>query len=97
MDSPVSLVWCWERCEDEGDEGNALLCPTDSDDEDDERPAARRRRLAERAAEGATEEEDMIESIENLEDMKVWSAVYALVDTSKIYINQGWQADVFFK
>lgn len=45
----------------------------DSEDEDDERPAARRRRLAERAAEGVTdgEEEEMIESIENLEDMKV--------------------------
>uniref|UniRef100_A0A3B4BBU2 DNA replication licensing factor MCM2 n=1 Tax=Periophthalmus magnuspinnatus TaxID=409849 RepID=A0A3B4BBU2_9GOBI len=44
----------------------------DSEDEDDERPAARRRRLAERAAEGVTEGEDeeMIESIENLEDMK---------------------------
>uniref|UniRef100_A0A3Q4H521 DNA replication licensing factor MCM2 n=1 Tax=Neolamprologus brichardi TaxID=32507 RepID=A0A3Q4H521_NEOBR len=39
--------------------------------EDDERPAARRRRLAERAAEGDGEEEEMIESIENLEDMKV--------------------------
>lgn len=46
---------------------------SDSEDEDDERPAARRRRLAERAAEGIVdgEEEDMIESIENLEDMKV--------------------------
>lgn len=45
----------------------------DSEDEDDERPAARRRRLAERAAEGVAdgEEEEMIESIENLEDMKV--------------------------
>lgn len=43
----------------------------DSEDEDDERPAARRRRLAERAAEGDGEEEEMIESIENLEDMKV--------------------------
>uniref|UniRef100_A0A669B9W3 DNA replication licensing factor MCM2 n=1 Tax=Oreochromis niloticus TaxID=8128 RepID=A0A669B9W3_ORENI len=42
----------------------------DSEDEDDERPAARRRRLAERAAEGDGEEEEMIESIENLEDMK---------------------------
>ncbi|KAI4827419.1 hypothetical protein KUCAC02_030813 [Chaenocephalus aceratus] len=44
----------------------------DSEDEDDERPAARRRRLAERAAEGIAEGEDeeMIESIENLEDMK---------------------------
>uniref|UniRef100_A0A672FXN0 DNA replication licensing factor MCM2 n=1 Tax=Salarias fasciatus TaxID=181472 RepID=A0A672FXN0_SALFA len=44
----------------------------DSEDEDDERPAARRRRLAERAAEGVAdgEDEDMIESIENLEDMK---------------------------
>ncbi|KAA8593600.1 hypothetical protein FQN60_009716, partial [Etheostoma spectabile] len=47
------------------------LC-LDSEDEDDERPAARRRRLAERAAEGVAdgEEEEMIESIENLEDMK---------------------------
>lgn len=46
---------------------------TDSEDEDDERPAARRRRLAERAAEGVGdgEDEEMIESIENLEDMKV--------------------------
>lgn len=45
----------------------------DSEDEDDERPAARRRRLAERAAEGVTdgEEDEMIESIENLEDLKV--------------------------
>ncbi|KAK5600016.1 MCM DNA helicase complex subunit [Crenichthys baileyi] len=44
----------------------------DSEDEDDERPAARRRRFLERAAEGITdvEEEEMIESIENLEDMK---------------------------
>ncbi|XP_077458979.1 DNA replication licensing factor MCM2 [Stigmatopora argus] len=42
----------------------------DSDDEDDERPAARRRRLAERAAEGEGDEDEMIESIENLEDMK---------------------------
>ncbi|RVE73345.1 hypothetical protein OJAV_G00049230 [Oryzias javanicus] len=44
----------------------------ESDDEDDERPAARRRRLAERAAEGLVdgEDEEMIESIENLEDMK---------------------------
>ncbi|KAF7664250.1 hypothetical protein LDENG_00182550 [Lucifuga dentata] len=45
----------------------------DSEDEDDERPAARRRRLAERAAEGGAgegEDEEMIESIENLEDMK---------------------------
>ncbi|XP_041281998.1 DNA replication licensing factor MCM2 [Onychostruthus taczanowskii] len=42
----------------------------DSDDEDEDRPA-RKRRLAERAAEGMEEEdEDMIESIENLEDMK---------------------------
>lgn len=50
-----------------------LFCPlSDSEDEDDERPAARRRRLAERAAEGvADEDEEMIESIENLEDMKV--------------------------
>ncbi|KAG7160948.1 DNA replication licensing factor mcm2-like 1 [Homarus americanus] len=41
----------------------------ESDDEDD-RPA-RRRRLAERAVEGdAPEDEEMIESIENLEDMK---------------------------
>ncbi|KAM9800563.1 DNA replication licensing factor MCM2 isoform X1 [Syngnathus typhle] len=44
----------------------------DSEDEDDERPVARRQRLAERAAEGTAdgEEEEMIESIENLEDMK---------------------------
>ncbi|MEQ2310845.1 MCM DNA helicase complex subunit [Ameca splendens] len=44
----------------------------DSEDEDDERPAARRRRFLERAAEGITdgEEDEMIESIENLEDMK---------------------------
>lgn len=44
---------------------------TDSEDEDDERPA-RKRRLAERAADGVGEGEDeeMIESIENLEDMK---------------------------
>jgi len=43
------------------------------EDEDDGRPAARRRRLAERAAEGITDgdDEEMIESIENLEDMKV--------------------------
>ncbi|XP_008319492.1 DNA replication licensing factor MCM2 [Cynoglossus semilaevis] len=42
----------------------------DSEDED-ERPAARRRRLAERAAEGVEgDDEEMIESIENLEDMK---------------------------
>ncbi|MEQ2168247.1 hypothetical protein GOODEAATRI_012389 [Goodea atripinnis] len=46
---------------------------SDSEDEDDERPAARRRRFLERAAEGITdgEEDEMIESIENLEDMKV--------------------------
>lgn len=44
--------------------------PLDSDDEDEDRPA-RKRRLAERAAEGVEDEdEDMIESIENLEDMK---------------------------
>lgn len=50
-----------------------FCCHLDSEDEDDERPAARRRRLAERAAEGVAEGEDeeMIESIENLEDMKV--------------------------
>ncbi|XP_069499475.1 DNA replication licensing factor MCM2 [Ambystoma mexicanum] len=43
----------------------------DSEDEDEDRPA-RKRRMAERAAEGTAEEEDeeMIESIENLEDMK---------------------------
>ncbi|KAI6077204.1 DNA replication licensing factor MCM2 isoform X1 [Aix galericulata] len=42
----------------------------DSDDEDEDRPS-RKRRLAERAADGIEEEdEDMIESIENLEDMK---------------------------
>lgn len=44
--------------------------PIDSDDEDEDRPS-RKRRLAERAADGVEEEdEDMIESIENLEDMK---------------------------
>ncbi|XP_013785291.1 DNA replication licensing factor mcm2, partial [Limulus polyphemus] len=42
----------------------------DESDDDDERPA-RKRRLAERAAEGAIpEEEEMVESIENLEDMR---------------------------
>ncbi|MGH0164069.1 UNVERIFIED_CONTAM: hypothetical protein FKN15_046405, partial [Acipenser sinensis] len=43
----------------------------DSEDEDEERPA-RKRRLAERAADGAPQDddEDMIESIENLEDLK---------------------------
>ncbi|XP_067855179.1 DNA replication licensing factor MCM2 [Heptranchias perlo] len=42
----------------------------ESDDEDEERPA-RKRRLAERAADGeAEDDEEMIESIENLEDMK---------------------------
>ncbi|MBN3325805.1 MCM2 factor, partial [Atractosteus spatula] len=43
----------------------------DSEDEDEERPA-RKRRLAERAADGAVSDEDdeIIESIENLEDMK---------------------------
>ncbi|XP_059171812.1 DNA replication licensing factor mcm2-like isoform X2 [Physella acuta] len=42
------------------------------DDSDDEDRPARKRRLAERAAEGvaAEDEEEMIESIENLEDMK---------------------------
>lgn len=59
----------------EGDEWiTSYICRhPDSEDEDDERPAARRRRLAERAAEGIAEGEDeeMIESIENLEDMKV--------------------------
>lgn len=44
--------------------------PLDSDDEDEDRPS-RKRRLAERAADGMEEgDEDMIESIENLEDMK---------------------------
>ncbi|XP_064633421.1 DNA replication licensing factor mcm2-like [Lineus longissimus] len=38
-------------------------------DEEDEIPS-RRRRLAERAAEGDVEDDEMIESIENLEDMK---------------------------
>ena len=50
--------------------------PPDVEDEDDERPGARRRRLAERAADsgaGDGEDEEMIESIENLEDMKVCS------------------------
>eukprot|EP00061_Rhincodon_typus_P016047 g44054.t1 len=47
-----------------------LVTPLESDDEDEERPA-RKRRLAERAADGAAEDdEEMIESIENLEDMK---------------------------
>lgn len=42
----------------------------DSDEEEEDRPA-RKRRLAERAADGAQDEdEEMIESIENLEDMK---------------------------
>ncbi|XP_076362368.1 DNA replication licensing factor Mcm2 [Tachypleus tridentatus] len=42
----------------------------DESDDDEERPA-RKRRLAERAAEGAIpEEEEMVESIENLEDMR---------------------------
>ncbi|XP_013421596.1 DNA replication licensing factor mcm2-like [Lingula anatina] len=41
----------------------------ESDEEEEERPS-RRRRLAERAAEGMGEDEEMIESIENLEDMK---------------------------
>ncbi|KAF7249885.1 DNA replication licensing factor mcm2 [Varanus komodoensis] len=42
----------------------------ESDDEDEERPS-RKRRLAEMAADGMEDEdEDMIESIENLEDMK---------------------------
>ncbi|KAK3868016.1 hypothetical protein Pcinc_026562 [Petrolisthes cinctipes] len=42
----------------------------DESDDDEDRPA-RKRRMAERAAEGeAPEDEEMIESIENLEDMK---------------------------
>ncbi|KAG8181737.1 hypothetical protein JTE90_028275 [Oedothorax gibbosus] len=41
----------------------------DSDEDDEDRPA-RRRRLAERAAEGAVADEEMVESIENLEDMR---------------------------
>merc|ERR1739838_638946 len=42
----------------------------ESDDEDDDRPA-RKRRMAERAVEGdVQDDEEMIESIENLEDMK---------------------------
>ncbi|XP_061187853.1 DNA replication licensing factor mcm2-like [Saccostrea echinata] len=40
----------------------------ESDEEDDAAP--RKRRRAERAAEGEVEDEEMIESIENLEDMK---------------------------
>uniref|UniRef100_A0A671SH53 DNA replication licensing factor MCM2 n=1 Tax=Sinocyclocheilus anshuiensis TaxID=1608454 RepID=A0A671SH53_9TELE len=51
--------------------GRGLLY--DSDDEDDKRPTKRQRVLAERAAEGVAmdgEDEEMIESIENLEDMK---------------------------
>lgn len=62
---------------------NALCSSPDSEDEDDERPAARRRRLAERAAEGVAEEDEMIESIENLEDMKVAAFVLS-VDCLKI-------------
>lgn len=61
----------------------ALFSSLDSEDEDDERPAARRRRLAERAAEGIAEEDEMIESIENLEDMKVAAFVLS-VDSLKI-------------
>ncbi|XP_041349090.1 DNA replication licensing factor mcm2-like [Gigantopelta aegis] len=41
----------------------------DDSDDDEDRPA-RKRRAAERAAEGDMDDEDMIESIENLEDMK---------------------------
>ncbi|XP_035227387.1 DNA replication licensing factor MCM2-like isoform X2 [Stegodyphus dumicola] len=41
----------------------------DESDEEEERPA-RRRRLAERAAEGVAADEEMIESIENLEDTR---------------------------
>ncbi|GIY51642.1 DNA replication licensing factor mcm2 [Caerostris darwini] len=41
----------------------------DSDEDEDHRPV-RRRRLAERAAEGMVVDEDMIESIENLEDTR---------------------------
>uniref|UniRef100_A0A673MC45 DNA replication licensing factor MCM2 n=1 Tax=Sinocyclocheilus rhinocerous TaxID=307959 RepID=A0A673MC45_9TELE len=51
--------------------GRGLLY--DSEDEDDKRPTKRQRVLAERAAEGVAmdgEDEEMIESIENLEDMK---------------------------
>lgn len=46
---------------------------TDSEDEDDGRPVARKRRLAEQAAETSADvdDEEMIESIENLEDLKV--------------------------
>ncbi|XP_045166532.1 DNA replication licensing factor mcm2-like [Mercenaria mercenaria] len=40
----------------------------DESDEEEDRP--RKRRMAERAAEGEMEDEEMIESIENLEDMK---------------------------
>lgn len=59
-------------------------CRSDSEDEDDERPAARRRRLAERAAEGvADEEEEMIESIENLEDMKVVAPPFRYISTGR--------------
>lgn len=50
-----------------------ILRWTDSEDEDDKRPTKRQRVLAERAAEGVAidgEDEEMIESIENLEDMK---------------------------
>uniref|UniRef100_A0A8C1FGU2 DNA replication licensing factor MCM2 n=1 Tax=Cyprinus carpio carpio TaxID=630221 RepID=A0A8C1FGU2_CYPCA len=51
--------------------GRGLLY--DSEDEDDKRPTKRQRVLAERAADGVAmdgEDEEMIESIENLEDMK---------------------------
>lgn len=64
-------------------QNKALFSSLDSEDEDDERPAARRRRLAERAAEGIAEEDEMIESIENLEDMKVAAFVLS-VDSLKI-------------
>lgn len=46
----------------------------ESDDDEDGRPTQRKRRLAERAAEGMEiEDEQAIESIENLEDMQGYS------------------------
>lgn len=73
----------------------ALSSSLDSEDEDDERPAARRRRLAERAAEGIAEEDEMIESIENLEDMKVAEFVLS-VDSLKFCVSFGQVCGGFF-
>ena len=50
------------------------LFSDESDDDEDGRPTQRKRRLAERAAEGMEiEDEQAIESIENLEDMQGYS------------------------